>query len=295
LETSIRAPAALIALTGLLWGTSFVTMKIGLEYVDPYSFAFLRLFAAFILSAAFIFIGERPEVNMLRDPSIWALGALNAGAFVLEYVGLAYTTATRTALIVNANVAVTALLSWRVYHESMGFGKLVALPLGILGVFLLVTGGDLSSLSGGQAAGDLLVFLAGIVWSFFLVLNKGMVSKKEVNVPQMVVWVMLVTAIAMVPFAVFLGGVGRALVPWEGWGAVAYTAVFCTVIPYLLFAKAQRFVTVTFSSLVLLIEVIVAVVSSVLILGEQLALGSGLGAVFVCVSIVLASRGSVSG
>jgi drug/metabolite transporter (DMT)-like permease len=270
-------------------------MKIGLAYVDPYSFAFLRLSTAFVFSAAFIFIGERPEVSMLRDRSIWALGTLNAGAFILQYVGLAYTTATRTALIVNANVAVTALLSWKIHRESMGLGKLVALPLAIVGVFLLVTGGDLSSLSGGQAAGDLLVFLAGIVWSFFLVLNKGMVSKKEVNVPQMVVWVMLVTAIAMVPFAVFLGGVGRALVPWEGWGAVAYTAVFCTVIPYLLFAKAQRFVTVTFSSLVLLIEVIVAVVSSVLILGEQLALGSGLGAVFVCVSIVLASRGSVSG
>ncbi|WP_455284772.1 DMT family transporter [[Eubacterium] cellulosolvens] len=295
MEASIRGPVAVIALCGLFWGTSFVAMKIGLDYVDPYSFAFLRLFTAFVFSAAFLFIAERPRVSMLRDRSIWALGVLNAGAFVLQYVGLAYTTATRTALIVNANVTLTALLSWKVYHESMGFGKLLALPTAILGVFLLVTGGDLSSLSGGQATGDLLVLLAGVVWSFFLVLNKGMVSKKEVNVPQMVVWVMLVTALAMVPFAGFLGDVGRTAVPWQGWVAVAYTAVFCTVIPYQLFAKAQRSVTVTFSSLVLLIEVIVAAVSSTLILGEQFALGSGLGAVLVCASIVLASRGSGSG
>lgn len=295
MERSIRAPTALIALTGLLWGTSFVTMKIGLTYVDPYSFAFLRLLAAFIFSAAFLFILERPEVSMLRDRSIWALGALNAGAFLLQYVGLAYTTATRTALIVNANVALTALLSWKVCHESMGFGKLVALPLAIVGVFLLVTGGDLSSLSGGQATGDLLILLAGIVWSFFLVLNKGMVSKREVNVPQMVAWVMLVTAIAMIPTAVFLGNVGRVPIPWEGWSAVAYTALICTAIPYLIFARAQRFVTVTFSSLVLLIEVVVAIVSSTLILGEHFALGGWLGAAFVCGSIILASRGSASG
>lgn len=285
---------AVLALSGLFWGTSFVAMKVGLGYVDPYSFAFLRLFVAFVFSACFLFVAKRPKVSMLRDRSIWALGFLNAGAYVLQYVGLMYTTATRTALIVNANLGVTALLSWKAYHEPMNFGKILALPLAVLGVFLLVSGGDLNSLSGGHAIGDLLIFLAGIVWSFFLVLNKGMVSKKEADVSQMVVWMMLVTAIGIIPFALLLGDIGRASVPLEGWGAVAYTALFCTFIPYLLLAKAQRFVTVTFSSLVLLIEVIVAIVSSALILGDQLALGSGLGAVLVGASIVLASRESVS-
>lgn len=294
LEAGLRAPVAVIALSGLLWGTSFVAMKIGLDYVDPYSFAFLRLLTAFVISSAFLLIGGRPRVSLLRDRSIWILGVLNAGGFIFQYVGLAYTTATRTALIVNSNVALTALLSWKVYHESMGFGKLLALPLAILGVFLLVTGGDLSSLSGGQATGDLLVFLSGVVWSFFLVLNKGVVSKKEVNVSQMVAWVMLVTAITTVPFALFLGDIGRAAVAWEGWGAVAYTAVVCTFLPYLLFSKGQRFVSATLSALVLLIEVVVAIVSSALILGEQLVLASGLGAVLICGSIVLASRGSSS-
>jgi drug/metabolite transporter (DMT)-like permease len=293
-NASIRVPVALIALSGVLWGTSFVAMKVGLEFVDPYSFAFLRLVTASIFSASLLFARERPELSVLLDWRIWALGILNAVGFVFQYVGISYTTANRAALIANSNVAFTAFLSWSLYHESMSPGNLLALPLSVLGLFLLVTGGDITTLSGGQVLGDLLVLLAGLVWSFFLVLNKDIVSSKSANVSQMVAWVMLVTTIGLAPAAFIMGDMTRVAVPWEGWVAVAYTAILCTVIPYWLFTRAQRSLGATLSALVLLIEVVVAVISSGLILGEQFAIGSGLGAVLVCVSIVLASIGSSS-
>jgi drug/metabolite transporter (DMT)-like permease len=270
-------------------------MKVGLEFVDPYSFAFLRLVTASVFSAALLFVKERPQLNVLRDRRIWTLGILNAAGFILQYVGISYTTANRAALITNSNVSFTALLSWSLYHEPMGYGNLLALPLSVAGLFLLVTGGDLSTLSGGQVLGDLLVLSAGLVWSFFLVLNKDMVSRRRADVSQMVTWVMLVTMIGTAPAAFLLGDVTRIAVPWEGWVAVAYTAVLCTVVPYWLFSRAQRVVGATLSALVLLIEVVVAIISSAVILGEQFAIGSGLGAVLVCVSIFLASRGSSSG
>jgi O-acetylserine/cysteine efflux transporter len=292
LSASIRASVGMIAFSGVLWGTSFVAMKVGLGFVDPYSFAFLRLVTASVFSAVPFFVRERPQLSALRDWRIWVLGILNAGGFILQYVGLSYTTANRTALIVNSNVAFTALLSWSLYHEPMGFGTLLALPLSVSGLFLLVTGGDLSALSGGQLMGDLLVLLAGLVWSFFLVLNKDLVSRGSTNVSQMVAWVMLVTTIGIAPVAFLMGDVTSAAASWEGWIAVVYTAILCTVIPYWLLTRAQRFVGATLSALVLLIEVVVAVISSALILGEQFAIGSGLGAVLVCASIFLASRGS---
>jgi drug/metabolite transporter (DMT)-like permease len=214
--------------------------------------------------------------------------------FVFQYVGISYTTANRAALITNSNVAFTAFLSWSLYHEPMSSGNLLALPLSVLGLFLLVTGGDLTTLSGGQMMGDLLVLLAGLVWSFFLVINKDMVSRRSAHISQMVPWVMLVTTVGLAPPAFILGDVARVAVPWEGWVAVAYTAILCTVIPYWLFARAQRFVGATLSALVLLIEVVVAVIASGLILGEEFAIGSGLGAILVCVSIFLASMGSSS-
>lgn len=294
MDTSIRAPVAVIALSGLLWGTSFVAMKVGLEYVDPYSFAFLRLVMAFVFSAAFLFLRERPKMNVLRDWRIWVIGILNGAGFILQFVGISYTTAARTALIVNSNLPFTALLSWRLLHEPIGLSSLAALPLALLGVFLLTTGGDFSTLAGGQAIGDLLVLMSGLVWSVFLVLNKQMVSEKDSSITQMAAWMSLVTAISTAPAALIFGKVSSAVLPWEAWGAIIYTAVVCTVIPYFLFTKAQRSVGATLSSLVLLIEVVVAIVSSGLILGEQLAIGSGLGAVLVCASIILASRGSSS-
>jgi drug/metabolite transporter (DMT)-like permease len=159
--SKVRNPIVIIAFSGVLWGTSFVAMKVGLGYVDPYSFAFLRLLLAFVFSVVLLRSGQRPRVDMLRDWRVWALGVLNGGGFILQYVGIALTTATRTAPLTQSNVVVTALVSWRLLGEPMGLTNFIALPLAILGVFLLVTGGDLSTLSGGQAAGDLLVILAG--------------------------------------------------------------------------------------------------------------------------------------
>ena len=294
MNATIRAPVAMIAFSGVLWGTSFVVMKLGLRYGDPYSFAFLRLVASFLFAAVLLFFRERPRVSVLRDWRIWVLGVLNGVGFVLQYVGISYTTATRTALIVNSNVAFTALLGWMVLHEPIGLGGFAALPLALLGVFLLTTGGYLSTLAWGQAIGDLLVLMSGLVWSVFLVLNKQMVSEEGSSVSQMAAWVMLVTTMSIAPVALTVGEVRNLALSWEAWGVIVYTATLCTVIPYVLFTKAQRSVSATLSGIVLLIEVIVAIVSSALILGEQFAIGSGLGAALVCTSIFLASRGSSS-
>ena len=189
MATSFRVSVAVMALSGVLWGTSFVAMKVGLEYVDPYSFVFLRMVVAFVFSAAFLFFKQRPRVSVLRDWRIWVLGILNGAAYVIQYVGISYTTATRTALIVNSNVAFTVLLSWKMLQEPIGLGVLSAIPLAVLGIFLLTTGGDISTLTGGQSTGDLLVLVSGLIWSVFLVLNKKVVSEKDSSVSKIVVCV----------------------------------------------------------------------------------------------------------
>ena len=288
--TSFRVSVAVMAFSGVLWGTSFVAMKVGLEYVDPYSFVFLRMVVAFVFSAAFLFFRQRPRLSVLRDWRIWAIGIMNAAAYVVQYVGISYTTATRTALIVNSNVAFTALLGWKILQEPIGLGVLLAIPLAALGVFLLTTGGDISTLAGGQSTGDLLVLVSGLIWSVFLVLNKKVVSEKDSSVSQIVAWVLLVMTVSIAPVAITFGNFRSSMLPWEAWVAIIYTAVVCTALPFFLFTMAQRSVGATLSALVLLIEVVVAIVSSALILNEQFAIGSGLGAVLVCASILLASR-----
>jgi len=61
LVTGFRVSVAVMAFSGVLWGTSFVAMKVGLEYVDPYSFVFLRMVVAFVFSAAFYSSGNGQE------------------------------------------------------------------------------------------------------------------------------------------------------------------------------------------------------------------------------------------
>lgn len=277
---------ALLIISSALWGSSFVTVKIGLAYLSAYSFAFLRVaIAALILLPALGLLGEF-RASALKERAVWLLGLLNGAGFSLQYVGLLYTTAAKTALLVDLNVIVVALLSSKIYHESFGPRKRLGVILGVLGAFLITTNGTISALAEGELVGDLLVFSAGLVWAFFIVLHKGVLLRRDRNVVEMSAVVMLATAVLLAPMAIFFGGLDLRAVPLVGWEWVAYTALVCTVLPYGFWVLALKSVTATIASVVGMLEIVAAMILSSLLLKESYNMITLLGAVLVLASIL---------
>ena len=180
-----------LVISSILWGSSFVSIKIGLEYVNPYDFAFLRLAVASAIMVSALVIRGGMRLSVLKEGSVWILGLLNGFAFSLQYLGLLYTTAGKTALLVNLNVVIVALLSWRMFGERIGSSKILGVALGVIGAAMIATNGDLSTLMQGEIIGDVLVFSAGLVWAFFIVLLKRILSQSERNVIELSAVVML--------------------------------------------------------------------------------------------------------
>ena len=56
----------LTILAGVLWGTSFPTIKIGLEFVDPYMFVFLRMSLASALALLIVFLTKNLNVSLAK-------------------------------------------------------------------------------------------------------------------------------------------------------------------------------------------------------------------------------------
>ena len=285
-DTDPRSAAlGLLVLSSILWGSSFVSAKIGLAYVDPFSFAFLRLAIAASVLLVVLLIQRRFRFAMLKQRSVWFLGALNGLGFLLQYVGLEFTTAAKTALLVDLNVLIVALLSWRLFQESFGKRKQLGVFLGVVGAAMITTNGDLSNLAGGQLLGDVFVFSAGVVWAFFIVHHKQILLEKDQDAIELSAVVMIATALVLLPAAVILGGLTSSIIPVEGWELVVYMAVACTVLPYAMWIVALKSVTATVASVVGMLEIVAAMIMSWIFLGEVYNTTTLLGALLVLAAL----------
>ncbi|MDQ1279354.1 MAG: hypothetical protein QG670_616 [Thermoproteota archaeon] len=273
-------------LAGVLWGSSFPVIKIGLRYIDPFMLVILRFFLASIIMIIILLFTRRFDRKFAKR-SIWILGILNGVSYLLEYVGMAFTTASKSSLIINLSAVWVAVLSWLILKDRFGKKKSLGIIFSILGVFIITTNLNFQELLGGTLFGDITTLFSGIGWSLFIVLNKKFISDFEDQF-QFNAWVLFITALPLIPFVPLSSNITLNL-PAEAWIIIAYTAIFCSIISYYIWLKGLKHISPVTSTVVLLTEVVVAVIISYIILGEGFTLTSGIGALLILSAIILVS------
>ncbi|MFH1502225.1 MAG: DMT family transporter [Candidatus Eisenbacteria bacterium] len=291
--TRARSAALATIGAGLLWGSSFSVIKIGLRSIDPYWFVFLRFSIASVLALAFLSATgrQRAVVALLRHPLVLWLGATNAVGFIFQFKGQTLTTAGNAALIINSCTIYVAIASRFVFRERLGPLKLLGVVAGMVGVYLVATGGRLAVTIGDALAGDLLVFVAALTWTAFILLDKKIVGLLDVDVRALTGAMVVVTAVASLPVALVFGR-GSFPTPGPEWWTVPYTSVFCTIIPFFLWTWGLKSISATSSSVIMLSEVVFALALASVILGERLTPGGFVGSALIVLAILLASRES---
>lgn len=282
----MKKALALTVLAGILWGSSFPMIKVGLKFIDAYVFVFLRFFLASVIMFI-ILLFTKNLILKFSKARILFIGVLNGSSYLLQYIGMTFTTASKSSLLVNLTAVWVAPLSWFILKEKFGNKKLCGIMLGIIGVFLIVTNLNFSELTEGTLFGDILVLFSGIGWSFFIIYNKKLIADNE-NTFQLTSWVLFATVLPLVPFILFSGNVSLNL-PIEAWGVIGYTAIFCWIVPYYLWLKGLKHISSVGSTVILLTEIVVAVVISHFILGEGFTLISSVGALLILGAIISVS------
>src|SRR3989442_8065727 len=169
----------LVLLASVLWGTSFPGSKLTVGTVDPLFLTFARMAIGALLGLTVLAMMRRLDFRVFREPLVWVLGLINAAGFELQNEGILLTTASKTALLVNVNVVVIPVLMVLFFREAMTRWKVTGILIGTFGVVVVATKLDPASLAGGQFVGDVLVFVAGVVWAFYVVGAKKMVDRGE--------------------------------------------------------------------------------------------------------------------
>jgi len=258
---------AFVILASVLWGTSFPGSKVTVNTVDPLFLTFARMALGASLGMTVLVVTRRMNARLFRDPMVWLLGAVNAIGFDLQNEGILLTTASKTALVVNVNVVFIAILMVLFFHEAVRWQKVAGIALGVFGVVVLATRFDPSSLSGGAFLGDVLVFVAGLVWAFYVIGAKKMVDRGADYV-ALTAGILATTAL--------LAAIPLFFVGWPlpssntGWLGIAYLGLVPTFTPLMLYVASMRTISPTISALLILLEVVVAAILSFVFLRDPL-------------------------
>lgn len=163
---------ALLAVTVLIWGATFPIGKDAVAVIDPYWLGALRYAVVAPLFVLLLWAVEgRPALAYEGRLGLAALvGCVGFGGFnLLTFGGMQHTAAAHAAIIMALQAPLTALVHWAWRGVRPARFTLVCMTLALLGVFLVITKGDVpAAIAGGSLFGDALVFLGASCWVAYI-------------------------------------------------------------------------------------------------------------------------------
>jgi drug/metabolite transporter (DMT)-like permease len=273
----------------LLWSSSFSVVKAALRHTDPYSFVLLRfVVASLILLLIVILTGHGRRLGAyMRDRYSLILGLTLAASFGFQFRGQLETTAAKAAIIINASVVLVAPLGLVLLKERVGPRAIAAMAVGLVGVYLVTTARTDVHQAGGTLRGNLLVGGSSLSYALYVVLSKMAVTRREIKeipfVTSVFLWSLPVFFVASLPRLAAGLEIGR-----DTWLATAYLAVFCSVLPFLLYTAAIKHISALTSAIVLLAELVFGVIIAFLFLSESLSLVAWIGCILIGAGIFIA-------
>lgn len=209
------AYAALVVLT-ILWGYSWVAMKVATRDASPFFVATARS----VLGAVALIVVVAASGRSLRPPPLLptlVLGLLQTATYTLISTAAVFLGgAGNTAVLVYTMPFWLALMAWPALGEPIRGVRWVALGLAAVGLAFIV-----GPFHAGSTAGRLLAVLGGMVWAasavWAIVIQRG----GRFELLSLTAWQMVWGSLAMIPVA------------WLLTGEVRWTASFVMSIAFL--------------------------------------------------------------
>lgn len=268
-----------LVITAIIWGSGFVASAVALDHYTPYQILAGRFFIGVLLLSM---VFHKKIMTIKKSVLIKGiiLGGILYIAFVLQTVGLQFTTPSKNAFLTAVNVVIVPFIGFVIYKRRLDVFELTGAVIAVIGIALLSL-----QFSGKVNIGDVLTLLCAFAFAFHIFYTARFVKNEDAIVLTLI---QMGTA-ATIGFIVMLSKgelsfslESSALMP------LVYLGVFSTTIAYLLQTVAQKYVTETKAAIVLSTEALWGTLFSVILLSELLTFRMGMGAVLILVAIIIA-------
>ena len=261
-DASRSIPVAALVAMVLIWGYSWIAMKIGLRHAHPFDFAALRVAIACVLLFALVRLrGGRLALPSYRMAVV--MGLLQVGLFaVLSNFALLHAGPGKASVLVYAMPFWMIVFAHFIIHERMRGAQWIAVGLAFAGLALIVQPWEITSL-----AASVFAVAAGAVWAFAAVLSKKWPTAGD-DPLLFTAWQLFFGTLALAALAYVHPHEGVRWNAQFAW-ALAYSAVFATAGGWWLWTYVLARTPAGITGLNSLGVPVVAVIASAVHLGER--------------------------
>ena len=269
---------ALVAV--IIWGASFVASKMALQDLSPTTLVWLRFLLGVVVLGITVIVRKQFTLPNKKEWAYFALLGFLGITFHqwLQSNALQTSEAGTSAWIVSTSPVFIALLGWILLKESLDWTKTLGILLAFCGVLVIISKGDLGSLSIGKfgAPGDKLILISSVSWAIFSVLSRRGLQSYPASLMMFYVMVFgwLFTSVLFLPARGFLE---LSNLTFNGWTAVVFLGIFCSGLAYIAWYDALKALSAAQTGAFLYIEPLITVVVAFFILGETITAASLIG------------------
>jgi drug/metabolite transporter (DMT)-like permease len=285
-RSDLKVELALLALLALLWGSSYLFLKVAVAEIPPITLIAMRVAGA----AAFLLIVMRARNERLpRDAGTWRMLYLQAifnsiGSWTVLAWGQQYVDASLASVLNSTSPIFVFLFTALVTrHEPLGGRRLFGALVGFAGVVLIVGLDALRGL-GTQVAGQLACLLGAALYACAAIYGKRF---SHIPAVATATGTMICATATLVPLAFVVER------PWAMHpSAIALTAtavlsVLCTGVALLLYFRLVRTIGSMGVASQSYLRAGVGVVLGVMLLGETIALPAAIGIAAAIIGVAL--------
>jgi drug/metabolite transporter (DMT)-like permease len=277
----------MLVLLALIWGSSFMFIKIAVRELDPATLVFGRLGVAALALGAYVFLatGRRAVLSGVRAhwPALLVVGLLNTAVpfWLLSWGETRIDSG--LASIIQASVPIfNALLAFGFFHDERVTGsRLLGVAVGFVGVALLVGAQPQAKVLGALAVvGMATCYAAG-----------GLLARRYLGEarPQVVAFgTTSIAAIAMLPAGVAFAP--QHVPHWKTLASIAVLGVVATACAYLLFFTLIGGAGPAYASLVTYLVPPIALAYGAIFLGERFGAAAFAGLALILGGVGLGTR-----
>jgi drug/metabolite transporter (DMT)-like permease len=282
-----------LVLTTLVWGVTFVVIKLALTDVSPLLFVSIRFSIAALILLPFMFGILKVSTKEAIVGGV-ILGLLNFAGFATQTVGLNFTSATKSGFITGTFVIFTPILQFIIEKRIPKKENVFGIILVLLGLILLSSKGTsifdiFSELGKNFNIGDFFTLLCAIAFATYIV-YLDMISHK-IDYKLLVFIQLAVTGVAGWIFTYFLAASGLEKFSFSLNGtvifSVIYTALLATLLATTLQTKYQKCVTPTKAAIIFSLEPIFAAFFAFVIIGEKISGFGFIGGIFIFTGLLV--------
>jgi drug/metabolite transporter (DMT)-like permease len=272
----------------VIWGWTFVAMKILLEFMSPIEVVGLRFGIGLPLLFAIVKLNGISLAFAARDVRPLLVGAaLICFHFLVQPLGVQLTSATNTGWIIAVTPLVLAVLSAWLLQETVSRAQRAGIAVASAGIVLLISDGDLRRLWTGSV-GDWVILATAFSWALYTIATRDLARRWAPLAVTFAVF-LPVTLVALGYTAMHSGTAILARLSPRAWIALVFLGVFGTLAQWFWQFGVAR-IGAAKAGMFLYLEPLATTALAVPLLGERFGVTTALGGAMVLFGVWWAER-----